>query len=31
VAGELLLVGDDPRLDVAAARAVGWRSLGVGG
>ena len=30
-AGELLLVGDDPRLDVAAARAVGWRSLGVGG
>jgi len=30
-AGELLLVGDDPRLDVAAARSAGWRSLAVGG
>jgi len=29
--GELLLVGDDPRLDVAAARSAGWRSLAVGG
>jgi len=28
---ELLLVGDDPRLDVAAARSAGWRSLAVGG
>ncbi len=27
---ELLLVGDDPRLDLAAARAVGWRAVGVG-
>lgn len=29
--GELLLVGDDLRLDVAAARSAGWRSLAVGG
>jgi len=28
--GEILLVGDDPRLDLAAARAVGWRAIGVG-
>jgi len=27
---EVLLVGDDPELDVAAARRAGWRSLGVG-
>ena len=26
---EVLLVGDDPELDVAAARRAGWRSLGV--
>jgi len=30
-ADELLLVGDDPRLDVAAARAAGWRAFPVGG
>ena len=29
--GEVLLVGDDPELDVAAARRAGWRSLGVSG
>ncbi len=29
--GELLLVGDDPLLDLAAARAAGWQALGVGG
>jgi putative hydrolase of the HAD superfamily len=29
--GEVLLVGDDPELDVAAARRAGWRSLGVAG
>lgn len=29
-ADELILVGDDPRLDVAAARAAGWRSLPIG-
>jgi putative hydrolase of the HAD superfamily len=28
---EVLLVGDDPELDVAAARRAGWRSLGVDG
>jgi putative hydrolase of the HAD superfamily len=28
---EVLLVGDDPELDVAAARRAGWRSLGVAG
>ena len=28
--GELLLVGDDPELDVAAARRAGWRSLQIG-
>ncbi len=28
--GELLLVGDDPRLDLAAARAAGWRAVAVG-
>jgi putative hydrolase of the HAD superfamily len=28
--GELLLVGDDPRLDLTAARAAGWRAVGVG-
>lgn len=28
--GELLLVGDDADLDVAAARRVGWHALGVG-
>ena len=28
---EVLLVGDDPELDVAAARRAGWRSLGVSG
>jgi putative hydrolase of the HAD superfamily len=28
--GEILLVGDDPELDVAAARRAGWRSLDVG-
>lgn len=28
---ELMLVGDDPRLDIAAARAAGWRALAVGG
>ena len=28
---ETLLVGDDPELDVAAARRAGWRSLGVAG
>ncbi len=27
----VLLVGDDPELDVAAARRAGWRSLGVAG
>jgi putative hydrolase of the HAD superfamily len=27
---EVLLVGDDPELDVAAARRAGWQSLGVG-
>ena len=27
--GELLLIGDDPRLDIAAARAAGWRSAAV--
>jgi putative hydrolase of the HAD superfamily len=28
---EVLLVGDDPELDVAAARRAGWRSLGIAG
>ena len=28
--GELLLVGDDLELDVAAARRAGWRSLQIG-
>jgi len=28
---DVLLVGDDPELDVAAARRAGWRSLGVAG
>ncbi len=28
--GELFLVGDDPRLDIAAAHAAGWRALSVG-
>ncbi len=28
---EVLLVGDDPELDIAAARRAGWRSLGVSG
>jgi putative hydrolase of the HAD superfamily len=28
---EVLLVGDDPELDVVAARRAGWRSLGVAG
>ena len=28
---EVLLVGDDPELDVAAAQRAGWRSLGVAG
>jgi putative hydrolase of the HAD superfamily len=28
---EVLLVGDDPELDIAAARRAGWRSLGVAG
>jgi putative hydrolase of the HAD superfamily len=27
---ELLLIGDDPRLDLSAARAAGWRAVGVG-
>jgi len=29
-ADRLILVGDDPRLDVAAARAAGWRALAIG-
>lgn len=28
--GELLLVGDDPDLDIAAARRVGWHALRIG-
>jgi putative hydrolase of the HAD superfamily len=28
---EVLLVGDDPELDVAAAQRAGWRSLGIAG
>ncbi len=28
--GDLLLIGDDPRLDLTAARAAGWRAVGVG-
>jgi len=28
--GELLLIGDDPRLDLTAARAAGWRAVRVG-
>jgi putative hydrolase of the HAD superfamily len=27
---ELLLVGDDPELDIVAARRAGWRSLQIG-
>ncbi len=29
-ADQLILVGDDPRLDVAAARAAGWQALAIG-
>ena len=30
VADQLILVGDDPRLDVAAARAAGWHAVAIG-
>ena len=30
VSDQLLLVGDDPRLDVAAANAAGWKSMRIG-
>ena len=26
----LLLIGDDPRLDIAAAKAAGWKSMRIG-